>query len=311
MQYYGEIISFVVAVLWTATALFAEVAVRRIGAQSLNVIRMILSLIFLSLTMLVMTGTPYPMQTDDKTWLWLSLSGLVGYVMGDFCLFNAYRIIGSRFGQLLMTLSPLVAALSSWILIGETLTWLCVVGIVLTILGISISILNRQVDTERHSRLKLPLHGVLLGVGAAIGQGVGIVLSKIGMDYYSQNVPLESADVVQAIPIASTFIRAIIGAVGFIIMLAVRHEFGALRHALCDGRGMLFASLATIFGPFVGVALSLHAVQYAEAGIASTIMALTPILIIAPSCWFFKHKVTKIEVVGAIISVIGVMLFFI
>ena len=68
--------------------------------------------------------------------------------------------------------------------------------------------------------------------------------------------------------------------------------------------------LATITGPFIGVSLSLMAVQYTEAGIASTLMALTPIFIIAPAYWLFHQRVSLKEVIGAVISVIGVSLFF-
>jgi drug/metabolite transporter (DMT)-like permease len=90
----------------------------------------------------------------------------------------------------------------------------------------------------------------------------------------------------------------------------IRKEGPKLVHALNDRRGMLYASLATITGPFIGVSLSLMAVQYTNAGIASTIMALTPVLIILPSYLIFKQKVKVIEVIGAFISIAGVSLFF-
>ena len=62
--------------------------------------------------------------------------------------------------------------------------------------------------------------------------------------------------------------------------------------------------------PFVGVGFSLMAVQYTGAGIASTLMALTPIIIILPSYWLFRQPVTWRSVAGALISVLGVSLFF-
>ena len=74
---------------------------------------------------------------------------------------------------------------------------------------------------------------------------------------------------------------------------------------------MLCALGAAVFGPFIGVSLSLMATLYTHAGIAQTIMATTPVIIIAPSYFLFKQKVTPLEIVGAIISVIGVTLFFI
>ena len=98
MQYLGEIISLVVAVLWTATALFANEASRRIGAMSANFFRMAFSGILLAGLLWVTIGHPYPAFADGKTWLWMALSALVGYVFGDFCLFNSYVVTGARFG---------------------------------------------------------------------------------------------------------------------------------------------------------------------------------------------------------------------
>ena len=63
-------------------------------------------------------------------------------------------------------------------------------------------------------------------------------------------------------------------------------------------------------GPFVGVSLSLMALIYTSAGVAQTLMSLTPILILWPSHVFFGQRVTRVEVCGAVISVVGVSLFF-
>ena len=116
MQYFGEILSLFVAFSWTITALCSEVASKRLGALQLNVIRLTLSLLLLGITLWITTGAPYPRFAGGNAWLWLILSGLVGYVFGDYCLFNSYVLIGSRFGQLFMTLAPLATALSSWVL---------------------------------------------------------------------------------------------------------------------------------------------------------------------------------------------------
>ena len=92
--------------------------------------------------------------------------------------------------------------------------------------------------------------------------------------------------------------------------MAFREGFAPLRKGIKDSKGMTAAVLTTIFGPFVGVGASLLAVQYTAAGIASTLMALTPIIIILPAYWIFKQPITAKSLLGAIISVIGVSLFF-
>ena len=310
MEYIGESIALFVSVTWTATALFSEVASKRFGAIQLNVIRMAMSLVLLMATLWIFIGAPYPKYADGSAWLWLSLSGLVGYVFGDYCLFNSYIIIGSRFGQLFMTLAPLAAAGAGWALLDERMSGTAVAGMLLTIFGIGMSVLGKGGGKTKIS-LKLPIKGVLLGVGAGIGQGVGLVLSKIGMDYYEAALPAADTTQEMIMPFASTMIRAITGLIFFTLILARSGKLGDLRRCVADGVGMRSAIGATITGPFIGVSLSLTAVRYTESGIAQTLMALTPIFILLPSYLIFKQRVTMREVLGAIISVMGVSLFFV
>ena len=310
MQYFGEIIALIVAFSWTATALFADIASHRIGALPLNLIRMAMSLLFLAVLLWAFTGAPYPQFADGKAWFWLALSGLVGYVFGDYCLFNSYIVFGSRYGQLFMTLAPPVAGIAGWLMLGEAMSWHSWLAMLVTLTGIGYSILNRGGESHKLT-LQLPLKGVLLGIGAGVGQGVGLVLSKIGLEYYSASVPADAPDAItRLMPFAGTFIRAVFGLVGFAAILALRKELGLVRGAFHDRKGMSFAALTTFFGPFLGVSLSLMAVQYAKAGIASTLMALTPVLIIVPYALINKQRITAKEVIGTLITITGVALFF-
>lgn len=310
MQYFGEIIALIVAFSWTATALFADIASHRIGALPLNLIRMAMSLLFLALLLWVFTGSPYPQFADGKAWFWLALSGLVGYVFGDYCLFNSYIVFGSRYGQLFMTLAPPVAGIAGWLMLGEAMSWHSWLAMLVTLTGIGYSILNRGGESHKLT-LQLPLKGVLLGIGAGIGQGVGLVLSKIGLEYYEASVPADAPEAIaRLMPFAGTFIRAVFGLIGFAAILALRKSLGQVHEALHDRKGMSFAALTTFFGPFLGVSLSLMAVQYAKAGIASTLMALTPVLIIVPYALINKQRITAKEVIGTLITITGVALFF-
>lgn len=298
-----------VALSWTVTAWFADKASRRVGAMVTNVLRLELATLFLGLVLWITIGHPYPVYADGKTWLWLGLSAVVGYLFGDWCLFNCYTFIGPRFGQLLMTLAPPMAAVASWAMLGETLGWKSIFAMVVTLSGIAISILSR--DSGNHFRLDLPLKGILLGIGAGIGQGVGLVLSKIGMQHYSAAIPGDAPALMETMmPFASTMLRAIIGGAGFLVMLVLSGGLGKLKKAIGDPVAMKYASIITLFGPALGVSLSLMAVRYANAGIASTIMAMTPALIIIPELIFKKKKIRLKEIIGLAVSLIGVALFF-
>lgn len=310
MAHLGEIISLVVAVSWTATALFADEASHRLGSLTVNVIRLVLGSVFLGLILWLTIGVPYPRYADGPTWLWLALSALVGYLFGDFCLFNSYLVIGARFGQLFMTLAPPMAAIAGWIMLGETLSWRSILAMLVTISGIAISILAKGQDKKMH--FTLPLKGILLGLGAGAGQGVGLVLSKMGMQHYEAALPADMPAVMGTMmPFAATQIRAIVGGLGFVIMLLIQRQgrhFLEVTHS--DRKGVRAAILTTLFGPVLGVSLSLMAVQYARAGIASTLMALTPVLIILPYAIIHKQRVKPKELLGVAVSMLGVAMFF-
>ena len=65
-----------------------------------------------------------------------------------------------------------------------------------------------------------------------------------------------------------------------------------------------------ILGPFLGVWLSLIAVKYVEAGIAATIMATVPVLILPLVVLIYREKVSPRAVFGALVAVGGVAMLF-
>ena len=323
-MFVGEFIALFVAVSWTVTALFAEVASKRMGSLPLNVVRMTMSLTLLVVTLWLTMGMPWPRYADGGTWGWLLLSGVVGYVIGDYCLMQGYIYIGSRFGQLFMTLSAPTAALTGRLLLGEQMRPLAIVGMVVTLSGIALSILAKPKDGHLHTNL--PRKGVFFAAVAGVCQGFGLVLSKIGLQHYNAAIAAAGMSdrlvpdgavlplpLYLSVPFAATMIRATIGLLGFFLLLRVFNKDWKqkLSHAVHDRRAMWCVLGATVFGPFVGVSASLLATQYTSTGIAQTLFALTPILIIAPAAWLFHQRVTPREVVGAVISVAGVCLFFI
>ncbi len=320
IPYFGETLSLSVALSWTICALFSEVATRRLGVHVVNVLRMVVSMLMLGLLLLVVNGSPLPQYADGETWMWLLLSGVVGYVFGDYCLFNAYALIGSRFGQLFMTLAPATAALGGWLLMGEQLSGAALLGMTITTLGIALSILGRDAEPEgggrRRMRLNLPVRGVVYGIGSGIGQGLGLVLSAKGLHHYEaalHDLRLPSATLdalLLTLPFSSTLMRAVAGLIGFVLILWMSGKGGALRTGISDRRGMTMLVCAVFFGPFFGVSLSLMATQYTATGIAMTLMSLSPVLILWPAYVLFRQRVSWRELLGAVVSVLGVSLFF-
>ena len=295
-QYLGEIAALCTAIFWTITALAFESASLKIGSLSLNIIRLGIGFIFLSIFNLIYRGILFPLDASAENWLWLALSGLVGFLFGDLFLFKSYTIIGSRYAMLIMTLVPPITALAGWLVLGEKLTAMNYLGMCLTILGISLAIFNRTNGKAGFS-LKFSYKGLLFAFFGALGQALGLVVSKFGMKDYD--------------PFAATQIRIIAGFFGFAILITIIRRWKGVIDGLSHKKGMISAGIGSFFGPFLGVSFSLLAVKYTQTGIASTIMSIVPILIIPPAIFLFKQKVTTLEIIGALISVTGVTLFFI
>ncbi|HUI32191.1 MAG TPA: DMT family transporter [Dysgonamonadaceae bacterium] len=287
----GEIASLLVAVCWTLSALFFEKAGRKVGSLSVNIIRIFLAIIFLGITLLFTRGTFFPMDATSYNWFWLGLSGVVGFFIGDLLLFQSYVVIGSRTSQLVMSLAPMLTAVIGWFFLSEILSFKSIVGIIVSVSGIIIAIASKKL------KLNIPLKGFLYALGGALGQALGLILSKKGIGDYD--------------PLAATQIRAIFGFFSFLILIIYMKRMKRVLFTLNDFQSMKAITIGTIFGPFIGVALSLFAIQHTQTGIASALMALTPIIIILPSAIMFKERVTTQQVIGAFISMAGAAIFFI
>ena len=305
----GELISIAVSISWTICALCMEYASKRIGSLPVNWIRIVLALAMTMLLLLITTGSAIPLYTNSNTWFWMSLSGLIGFVFGDICLYSSYVIIGSRFSQLFMTLAPPVAAILALFTLNEKMGAPTILGMFITMTGIAMSILGKDRESKK-VKIKLPLKGVLLAIGAGVGQGSGIVLSKIGMEHYTAAAANAPEIVKTMIPFSASGIRMVIATVVFGIIVALHGGVKQTKPAFTDKKAAISIFLGTIFGPFVGVGFSLMAVQMTNSGVASTLMALAPIIILLPAWLWQKQKITKFEIIGAITSVIGVAMFF-
>ncbi len=286
----GEIAALLVSFTWTGSALFFEKAGKQIGSLQVNIIRLFLAVVFLGVATLFTRGMFFPMDATAYNWFWLAVSGIVGFFIGDLMLFKSYSVIGSRTASLIMSLHPMMTAFIGWIFLSEVLSFKSIIAIIISLAGIMIAIFNTNM------KLNIPFKGFLLAFTAALGQAAGLILSKKGIGDYDA--------------MAATQIRAIFGFVSFAIFITVLGRWGKVKTALKNKEGMQAATIGTVFGPFVGVSLSLFAIQHTQTGIASTLMALVPVLIIFPSSIMFKEKITARQVVGAVISLIGVSLFF-
>jgi drug/metabolite transporter (DMT)-like permease len=296
----GEIAALATSFFWSFTSIQFALASQRIGSGAVNRIRLVLAMLCLSLTHLLLQGALWPIHAEPFRWGWLGLSATLGLVLGDACLFQAFVLIGPRRAMLLMTLVPVISALVAWGWLGEALRWVEIGAVLLTVSGIAWVIAEGQSNPARETPLedkrKYAL-GVLLSIGAALGQALGLVTSKQGL---SDDFPALSA----------TLMRMIAASIVIWLLALVRGQVGETLQALRDRKAWQFVVGGSLTGPFIGVWLSMVAVQHAHVGIASTLMSLAPILLIPLGYWFFRDRISPRSIAGTIVALTGAAIIF-
>ncbi len=299
--YQGEIFALITSFCWTISALSYESAGKKIGTVPMNLIRMTMAFVFISIYTVFVRGKLLPTDASQETWFWLIISGLVGFVIGDIMLFQSFVVIGARVSMIVMSLVPPIAAILGWLILGETMTGWQIFAMMVTVSGIVLVMLKRKKKqpedgNPKKARISATLIGLLLALGGAVGQAGGLVISKKGMGNYDA--------------FAASQIRIIAGVVGYTIIISFaglwRKTFAGLKNL----SAMKAVTLGSFVGPFLGVSFSLIAVKYTTTGIAATLTSLAPVIIILPSMLIHKEKISFQEVAGAVISVVGVALFF-
>lgn len=288
------------------TVLSFAAAGRRVGSLSVNFIRLLMAFVILTALEALVRGRALPTDASLHAWTWLAISGVVGFAIGDLCLFRSLLLIGPRLASLLMSMAPPITALIGWLVLGETLGALQIGGMTLTVAGIAWAINDRSPGRPEVSSVRpgqdsskdhgQKVRGIALALMGATGQAGGLVLSKFGMGDYD--------------PFAATQIRIVAGAVAFAAIFTTTGWWPRVRAAVRDRGAMGYTLLGAIFGPFLGVSLSLIAVQRTEAGVAASIMATSPIVIIPIVVLVHKERVGSGGLLGACLAVAGVAMLF-
>lgn len=297
----GEFVALATAMCWTVSALSFQRATGRAGSLPVNILRMFIALIIYAVVSRIINGFFLPLDAPRHVWVWMSLSGLVGFIFGDFFLFKSYEFISARISMLIMSLSPPIAAFFSWMMLGETMSGQALLAMTVTLTGIVMVVVDKRdknSDKQKNSRMKIKYspRGIFYAFLGAIGQGGGLVISKYGMAGYSV--------------FGATQIRIIAGSIGFGAFVLLMRKFTLFTKAFESKKTMAFILMGALFGPFIGVYLSLLSVKHTSVGIASTIMAIVPVLIIPPAIILLKEKVSWMEVAGSFVAVMGVGIFF-
>lgn len=293
MMYVGEGAALLTSLCWSLNSVCFTVAGRRVGSASVNLGRLLMAWGVLVLLHLALYGSFFPMQAGSPRLGWLGASGLIGFALGDAVLFEAFVLLGARLAMLLMTLSPLFSALLAWLFLGQNLSLPKAVAMAVTLGGIAWVVWGDG-DHQTHPHL---WRGILLGIGGALGQSVGLVFSKFGL---AGDFP----------PISANLIRVTAGLAALLLYFGATGRLRGTLGAMRDGRATAFIGLGAVTGPVLGVVLSLIAIAKAPMGVAATLMSLSPVILLPVAHFVFKEKVGGHAILGTLLALAGAAALF-
>jgi len=306
MEQIGELAALTTACMWALTSVFFSEAGKLIGSFFVNKIRLVLAVLLYATALFLTAGYIFPPSINREQYLWLGLSGIVGLVVGDSCGFKALVMIGPRLTTLMWSSAPIMATIIAWIFLGEKLGALDIVGIIVTLSGISWVVAERKSQPRKHAVTGdhpdsgTYTKGILYGLGAAAGQASGLVMAKQGMFNAGGSVD----------PFEASMIRMAISMVVIWIISGLRGQVPSAVRKFKNRRAMAFCLAGALVGPFFGVWMSLYALKFIPAGIAATLNSMTPVIVIPILIYYYKEKVSLRAVAGAVIAVGGVALLF-
>ncbi len=297
MSSIGIIIAVCTVMCLTVSVQCFEAGAKRIGATPVNIIRLSFANAAFAVILFFKNGTLIPMDFPAHAWCYLSLSGIIGFFLGDIFLFKAFVEIGPRVAMLIMSLSAPAAAILGKLFLNETYVLHQWAGMFITLAGVGLVILEKsRPENARGTVRQITPKGIILGMGGMLGQAVGYVMSKVGMQTDSGYLDAFSA----------TQIRAIAALICFLLLFTFTRRWPQVRQAVKDTGAVGFIAVGSFMGPVLGISLSLLALHYIPTGIASTIMSLVPVCLIPFAVFLHREHVSVKAVAGALIAVFGV-----
>jgi len=289
----GELAAITAAACWASSSIIYGRA--RLSASTINLAKNLLGsiLVFGHLCILSSYNDVSLLQFSGLAWVYLILSGLIGIAIGDTCYFRSLQILGPRRSLVVATTAPIFGAILGFMILGETISPIAMLGIAVTIIGISLVVLDKRARSESPGHFPgSEWAGVGLGIVAAVCQATGGAISKLGMQ--------------EASPLEATFVRLLAATLfGFMYFRATGLLVPTLK-ALRDRKNLMMLIPASALGTWMGIWCSQIGYKHTTVAIATMLTSTSPLIAIPLVRIFDKHKISARAIWGTIIALIGI-----
>ena len=290
---WGELAALGSAFLWACTSLLFTTAGRHVSPVATNAFKTVAASLLFAVALWIRDGLPFDATLQPRDIWLLAGSGVLGLTLGDSLLFLGYQILGTRRAMLVTSLYPIFGAVGAWLVLGEGMGLRPVVGMLVALAGVGFVILEKvgavPPEGRRHFRL-----GILLCIGAAVGQAGGALLAKSAL--------------ARADAFGATQIRVLSAALALIVFALLRGHLQQWVRGLSHPPVLWRVSVASFFGPFVAIFFMLYALKNASTGVVLTLLSMSPVFLLPLGAVLQHDRVTWRETVGALVALGGIAL---
>ncbi len=289
----GQLISLGTAFLWAISVIIFEYTGKKLGSTMINTLRLFYGFVMVGIITLISQGYFLPVVSSTG-WLFILISSILGFLIGDLFLFQAFLDIGGRLTLLIYSVTPIFGAVIDYFIFKEVLGIFTIIGMIVTFSGIGLALFSRGKEKVQNKHLK---RGVIFAILGAFGQATGLIFSKLAL-----NEGLEALEI--------THLRIFVGLVGFTLLLMFQKKLKDIPKTFQYKKESIILFIGSITGPVLGIWTTILAMQYAPIGVTTTIAQLNTILIIPLSVMFFKERISMKEIFAALLAFSGVALLF-
>ena len=289
MLFSSEIIGFISALASAASWAFCTVMfdrlVKVIPYAGITFLKGTMSIILMTVLTLFLGGFT---DVTTRELLYLAFSGIIGIAIGDTLFFRSLQDLGAKVQVLYFMLGQVITMFLSFLLLGDVLSISEYLGAMILLVGIVIVTWGRQEDHPNKRR------GIIGGFLSILCFSVSSIMVKMAIG---------EIDVVTA-----TFYRMVFGTVAVLFVGVTSNNIKNWVRPLRDAKVLGLFSLNVVVLTFGGFLLSMLAIKSISISLASVLSTTEPVFVLVFAWFINKERATRNEIVGAIVTIIGLLL---
>ncbi len=287
--------SFFTTIFFSLSVIFAARSARILGGPTANLGR-----IGIATVLLATWAHCFGQGLHGASLPWFFLSGIIGFGLGDIALFGALPRIGPRLSILItQCLAAPIAALVEWLWLGTSLRAVDLACAAVILGGVAIALApDRGMEVDRRTFWV----GALFGLGSALGQAGGAVLSRKANEIAAlTHFPIDGG--------TAAYQRITGGILMTALAFALFRRAGQPESESTPAQRwqkawpmVLGNALA---GPTIGVGCYQWALRSTASGIVLPIIATSPLVTIILTFFIDGLRPTRRAVLGGLLAVAG------